>query len=327
METLNQINSIRNALAKNAMDAVNNQYTKDPKEKADNQKAIDSANIAVVKILEKSSQTIQKLFSEYVDPVTNKGKYNVSPPISGVMGSPGTGNKAFDALVKEVGIGAAENFNKLSKEITGGSDLMQITKAIGGTGARKVNQDEVSAAIKAMPPIMGYNGVAMSQSLKYGKDQAQDNGSLEDAVRSAVARSLGLKSGDSFEFAGITYNVKKNGSVVRREFGGPVVAGQTYSVNDRINSLGVQEEGFTPYTSGYVSPNIDTMSPRYNIASGRVTRMSGGLNNSSSNSNYSINIALNGTNVTADDVVRRFKQEMALVNAKEGRGRTVGGSI
>jgi hypothetical protein len=67
--------------------------------------------------------------------------------------------------------------------------------------------------------------------------------------------------------------------------------------------------------------------PKYNIASGQVTGMRGGVNSSSSNNNYSINIALNGTNVTADDVVRRFKQEMALVNAKEGRSKTVGGSI
>jgi len=266
------------------------------------------------------------LFSEYVDPVTNKGKYTVAPSIPMAPGVPGTGNKAFDALVKEVGGGAKKNFEDMASSIKGGADLMMVTKAIGGTGAMKVNQDQVSAAIKAMPYLSSGKG-AISQAAIYGKDQTQDNGSLEDAVRVAVAKSLGLKAGDSFEFAGITYNVKKGGSVVRRALGGPVVAGQTYTINDRINSLGVQEEGFTPYTSGYVGPNIETMSPKYNIASGQVTGMRGGVNNSSSNSNYSINIALNGTNVTADDVVRRFKQELALVNAKEGRQKNVGGAI
>jgi TP901 family phage tail tape measure protein len=325
LETLNEINAIRSALAKNAVSASNNQYTKDPKEKAENQKAIDGENIKIIKILEKSSEFIQNIFSDYVDPKTNKGKYTVSPSIPMAPGVPGTGNKAFDALVKEVGVGAKKNFEEMADSIKGGADLGMVTRAIGGTGATKVNQDQVSAAIKAMPPIVGAKGLGISQALKYGKDQTQDNGSLEDAVRVAVAKSLGLKAGQSFEFAGITYNVKKGGSVVRREFGGPVVAGQTYSVNDRINSLGVQEEGFTPYTSGYIGPNIDTMSPRYNIASGQVTGMRGAANSSSSNSNYSINIALNGTNVTADDVVKRFKQEMALVNAKEGRSRLVGG--
>jgi hypothetical protein len=67
--------------------------------------------------------------------------------------------------------------------------------------------------------------------------------------------------------------------------------------------------------------------PRYNIASGEVMGMKGGINSSYNNNTYSINIALNGTNVTADDVMRRFKAEMALVHAKEGRSKTVGGRI
>ena len=39
-----------------------------------------------------------------------------------------------------------------------------------------------------------------------------------------------------------------------------------------------------------------------------------------------IDIDLNGTNISADDIMRRFKAELALINAKEGRVRTVGGS-
>ena len=48
-------------------------------------------------------------------------------------------------------------------------------------------------------------------------------------------------------------------------------------------------------------------------------------NNSYNNNVYNIDIALNGTNVTVDDVMNRFKSELALVNAKQGRVRTVGG--
>jgi hypothetical protein len=108
-----------------------------------------------------------------------------------------------------------------------------------------------------------------------------------------------------------------------------VSAGQTYTVNDRLNSLGVQQEGFMPFTpkvSGMIYPNVDTM-PKYNIHSGEVTGMRGGVNSSYNNNTYAINIALNGTNVTADDVMRRFKTEMALVHAKEGRSRSVGGQV
>jgi hypothetical protein len=45
----------------------------------------------------------------------------------------------------------------------------------------------------------------------------------------------------------------------------------------------------------------------------------------SSNSNvYNIDIDLNGTTVTADDVLNSFKRELALINAKEGISRRVG---
>ena len=76
--------------------------------------------------------------------------------------------------------------------------------------------------------------------------------------------------------------------------------------------------------SGTIYPNIATM-PRYDIPSG--TKMSGvNINNSpSSNNVYDITIALNGTNVTAQDVIIEMKREMALVNAKEGINRKVGG--
>jgi hypothetical protein len=66
--------------------------------------------------------------------------------------------------------------------------------------------------------------------------------------------------------------------------------------------------------------------PRYNIPTNTISGVPGGANNSYNNNVYNIDIDLNGTNVTADDIMRRFKAELALINAKEGRVRTVGGS-
>ena len=111
----------------------------------------------------------------------------------------------------------------------------------------------------------------------------------------------------------------------KKSLGGPVVAGQKYMVNDRVNPLGYQGEGFVPNISGTIYPNIATM-PRYDI--GSETKMTGvNISNSpSSNNIYNIDIALNGTTVTADDVMRSFKREMALLNAKEGIDRRFGGS-
>jgi hypothetical protein len=328
-ETLGEINSIKSLLAQLAIDQIENDKLKDPTKKADGQKALDGRLQTIIGSLEKASDAVQKAFPEYVDAKTNKG---IPTKIYGMPGGEGarTGaGGAFDKLVTEIAAGAKSNFEKLGKDITGGANLKMVVEAMGGTVSKSkvIQQADVTAAIKA-----GTGG----SSSGYLKDQTKDDGSLEEGVRNAIIAKYGFKDGDSFEFQGKTYNVKKkawyNGKgneavLVKKWGGGSVVAGQTYGVNDRINALGVQEEGFIPFTpkvSGMIYPNADTM-PKYNIASGQVTGMSGGANSSYNNNSYSINIALNGTNVTADDVMRRFKTEMALVHAKEGRSRLVGG--
>jgi TP901 family phage tail tape measure protein len=332
-ETLAQISNIKSLLAQLAIDQRETNLIKDPAKKAEDQKAIDGRLQTIVQTLEKSSDLVQKAFPEFVDSKTNKGKLGQSG--GSYVGSmfvangPGEGNQAFSKLVSEISVGAEKNFNKLSKEITGGASLKMVVEAMGGKvdKSKTIQQSDVTAAIKAN----------QGSSSKFLTDQTKDDGSLEEGVRNAIIQKYGFKDGDSFTFQGKTYNVKNRGGIlpgvnavlVKKWGGGPVVAGQTYAVNDRINALGVQQEGFMPFTpkvSGMIYPNADTM-PKYNIASGQVTGMSGGVNSSYNNNSYSINIALNGTNVTADDVMRRFKAEMALVHAKEGRSRSVGGQV
>ena len=96
---------------------------------------------------------------------------------------------------------------------------------------------------------------------------------------------------------------------------------------DRIGPLGAQQEGFIPNIakaamSGFMYPNINTM-PRYNIPSNTISGVGGGPNNSYNNNVYNIDIALNGTNVTADDVMRKFEEKMSAINARQGRPITV----
>ena len=100
--------------------------------------------------------------------------------------------------------------------------------------------------------------------------------------------------------------------------GGRIVPGIPYTLND-----GGKVEGITFDAAGTVYPNINTM-PKFNIPSGTKYNGIGGSTTSSSSNVYNIDIALNGTNVTADDVINRMKREMALINAKEGINRRVG---
>jgi len=102
----------------------------------------------------------------------------------------------------------------------------------------------------------------------------------------------------------------------RRFLGGRVVPGIPYTIND-----GNKTEGVIFDYPGMIKPNIETA---FNIPSGTKYNGMGGSTTSNSSNVYNIEIALNGTNVTADDVINRMKREMALVNAKEGINRRVG---
>ena len=328
-ETLKQINDVKSALAQLAIDQIENNALKDPVKKAEGQKSLDGRLQTVVAGLEKASDVVQKAFPEYVDSKTNKGKLASGGSYVGSTFIPtaaGDGNQAFSKLVTEIQGGAKANFAAMAESIKGGSNLSDVVRAMGGSAksTKSLTTTDVLSANK------GYNLDTLKKTAK-GSTQ----GDLTDEARERIIDKYKLKEGDTFTYDDRTYVVKRGedgwmrSRAVKKALGGPVVAGQTYVVNDRLTPLGYQQEGFTTFTpqmSGIIRPNADTM-PKYNIASGQVTGMRGGVNSSSSNNNYSINIALNGTNVTADDVVRRFKQEMALVNAKEGRSKTVGGSI
>ncbi len=172
---------------------------------------------------------------------------------------------------------------------------------------------------------------------------------LDDPSKRKVVEEGNLDDDDVFVYQGRYYRVKNAdwrtdpttgkrmlvndpdvvaGDRTSKALGGPFAAGDKLLVNDRRNSLGYQQEGIAidPNFSGTVYPNIATM-PRFDLPT--QTKLNGVNISNSPNSNnlYNIDINLNGTNVTADDVMRKFKQELALVSAKEGPSKYVGGAI
>jgi phage-related minor tail protein len=98
-----------------------------------------------------------------------------------------------------------------------------------------------------------------------------------------------------------------------------MTSSQPYLVGERGPEL------FVPSSGGQIIPN-NLIGPRYDVASSPVSSVNGAANNSYNNNVYNIDIDLNGTNVTADDIMRKFKSELALIGAKEGRVRTLGGN-
>jgi TP901 family phage tail tape measure protein len=134
-----------------------------------------------------------------------------------------------------------------------------------------------------------------------------------------------LRAGQYIKYNDIDYEVLTDNilkPVGQRAAGGPVSAGSLYRVNE------TNMEFFRPNISGSILPSgTYPLGASYNIPSSAPSSVgNAGANNSFNNNVYNIDIDLNGTNVTADDIMRRFKSELALIGAREGRSRVVGGS-
>jgi TP901 family phage tail tape measure protein len=291
---------------------------KNPEAKTKATNEITGERNELIKELEKAAQAVQEAFPEYVNATTNKG---IPTKIVGMPGGPGvkTGaGGAFDTLVSEISTQANANYKAMVKDLGGGATLKNIVEAMGGNikSTKTLNTADVLAA----------TGGKNITSAKKGKAAGENAGDLTDDAREDIIDKYKLKEGDTFSYDDRTYIVKRGedgwmrSRAVKRAGGGRVVPGQLYTVNDGMKTEGIKFD--MPAT---ISPNINTAG-NYNIPNASINGMRGGSNTSSSNSVYNVSIELNGTNLTADDVMRRFKQELTLIGAKEGRARTVGGN-
>lgn len=188
------------------------------------------------------------------------------------------------------------------------------TKGINmGTGDVIINGKKVD-----MTPVQTTSASTTGQSMNAGINIYKAGGTIEKIGSiTYIYDNLGRKY-DVTSAAGIKLK-KVFTKVPPKANGGSVLGNSPYLVGENGPEL------FVPGMNGSILPNNIT-GPRFNIPTGNITGMSGGNTNGSSNSNmYNINIELNGTNVTADDIMRKFKQELSLINAKEGPSRTFGG--
>jgi hypothetical protein len=178
---------------------------------------------------------------------------------------------------------------------------------------------------------------AGTSSSQYKNPYEKDQNYLTEAARKSIIVSKKLKRGDTFtDSNGNQYKVTDGfdakiadprairmsmGGYIRRAVNGitGMTSSQPYLVGERGPEL------FVPSSGGQIIPN-NLLGPNYNIPSGSISGVNSMSNASSNNIVYNIDIDLNGTNVTADDIMRKFKSELALIGAKEGRVRTLGGN-
>jgi TP901 family phage tail tape measure protein len=149
------------------------------------------------------------------------------------------------------------------------------------------------------------------------------NGEMSDQAREDLIRRNKYKKDTYFEYGGIKYRVNNGfdsklhtpgAVVVKKALGGAFAAGQTYAINDRINSLGAQQEGMVirPNFSGTIYPNAATM-PRYDIPSGGYR---GSSNMSSAASGGAAPVINNYITAAPNMDIKQLAREVGMVTAK-----------
>jgi TP901 family phage tail tape measure protein len=149
------------------------------------------------------------------------------------------------------------------------------------------------------------------------------NGELSDQAREDLIRRNKYKKDTYFEYGGKKYRVNNDYNsklhtpgavVVSKALGGPFAAGQLIEVNDRINSLGGQQEGMLikPDFSGVIYPNAATM-PRYDIPSSGYR---GSSNMSSAASGGAAPVINNYITAAPNMDIKQLAREVGMVTAK-----------
>jgi len=248
----------------------------------------------------------------------------------GIKIDQGEGLTELDVLAKGMSGFAESIIGKQGKTL---SDIYRILDK-GGPKGTEVTVKMLEAALASGKYNQYLDKGSVSDMQKTGF--FNQDGSLKDNARELAIRSQQFNKDDVFNIGGQNYKVKKghtesffNPKAVRMAAGGYIkradkgIAGmmgsQPYLVGERGPEL------FVPSSGGQIIPN-NLMGPRFDVPS--PTKYSGTniVNSPSSNNIYNIDIDLNGTSVTAEDVLNSFKRELALVNAKEGRVRSLGGN-
>jgi hypothetical protein len=224
------------------------------------------------------------------------------------------------------------------KDVTIYTDRVRLGSLSGeGTKASPFMMGAVGVGTKTIPnadvskygTITDFGPMGIGQRLK---NYAEEKGVLP-------GQYFSVKDKDGKES---TYLVRDDGNITRtgnpykKAMGGAIkkydkgsmggVWGPGTSTSDSIPALLSNGEYVlnAAATQKFGIPLLDQMNGSYNIPSNTRSVGANIINSPSSNNIYNIDIDLNGTTVTADDVLNSFKRELALINAKEGISRRIG---
>jgi TP901 family phage tail tape measure protein len=294
------------------------------KERAAEEAKIRSELVALIKEIQKSgtgnstsAKTVRDAFGLYFD----KNGKPIAPETTSVAynGSSLTTTSTPNKSILDVFKNDMAAVSKLATSITGGTTLdrlrSELLAALGKPDTKKpvgvpTAKQAAEAAVDPMAPKGGT--VRKEGNITYIYDNMGKKYDITSPEGKKLKKVFKKASGGYISGPG----TPTSDSIPAMLSNGEYV----------INAKSVQAAGLPMLDSinrmaagGLVSYNVPTMS-----TGGRVRFSEGGLASSSS-SLYNINVQLNGTNLTADDVAASIHREMRLREMASGVNRRVGG--
>ena len=298
------------------------------KERAAEEANIRSELVALVKEIQKSgtgssttAKTVRDAFGLYFD----KNGKPIAPETTGSpTGFDAKGKPIFSQTPTKAVMDVFKNdmaaVSKLATAITGGTTLdrlrLELKEALGKGEPNKPKPNVPTAkqaANNAVDPMAPAGGTVRKEgNITYIYDNMGKKYDITSPEGKKLKKVFKKASGGYISGPG----TPTSDSIPAMLSNGEYV----------INAKSVQAAGLPMLDSinrmaagGLVSYNVPTMS-----TGGRVRFSEGGLASSSS-SLYNINVQLNGTNLTADDVAASIHREMRLREMASGVNRRVGG--
>jgi len=230
---------------------------------------------------------------------------------------------------------ASDSTRMLDELVSIDSHLANMEKIFRGTGsgtsADPYQNGSLEDIYKANPSFKPKIGGVLNPGLDPSKWNQPGLGGLLGAgsARSQIKKYAQEQGFQAKQFFTIDHNnlkykfrVEDDGNItmigkpvaIKKALGGPFAAGQLIEVNDRISSLGGQQEGMLirPDFSGVIYPNAATM-PRYDIPSGGYR---GSTTTSYSGSSANAPVINNYITAAPNMDIKQLAREVGMVTAK-----------
>ena len=205
-----------------------------------------------------------------------------------------------------------------------------LSEVINSNKELKTNDAALLAYFKKTPGVTGKSITKDYGNIAYNRFNPATWANTDNIAK--LIKEENLKQGDVFTYKGKTYSVDNTSGPIKtlKEYkmaSGGFVSGAGTGTSDSIPAMLSNGEYVINADSvkKYGVQTFNAFNNKKYALGGYVQRMpyANGGPASSSNSLYNINVTLNGSDLSADDVARAIRREMQMREITAGRSRTI----